>query len=213
MTGIYLKNTFTRRRRDAEDAEGIRGFFIIFVIALVLSACSSSRTMEDAPIITSASKQHTLYNGEGQPIEAEPLKKGAPAPVITYFLSEEDLHADRNGSSQAPVEVGYYYVRVRRPAGNGYRAGKDITVDYHIQKTLVTITADERQEFTFDGKPKTVVFSVDRNIEPAVSYFAEGSTLVLSGAPAQRGLYHVLISWPGDAHHMGSSKNVDLVIR
>jgi len=62
-----------------------------------------------------------------------------PPPVITYFRSEEDLHADRNGSSEPPVEVGDYYVRIRRPAGNGYKAGNDITVEYHIQKALVTI--------------------------------------------------------------------------
>jgi len=125
---------------------------------LSLAACTSKKALEDAPIITSATYQHTLYNGRGQPIEAVAAKKGAPPPVITYFRTEEDLRADRDGSPEAPAEVGGYYVRIRRPAGKGYRAGKDITVEYHIQKALVTISAEERQEFVYDGKPKMVVF-------------------------------------------------------
>jgi hypothetical protein len=141
-----------------------RKIIAIFAVALSFTACTSKQALEDPPIITSATHQHTLYNGRGQPIEAVAAKEGAPPPVITYFRSEEDLHADRNGSSEPPAEVGNYYVRIRRPAGNGYRAGKDITVEYHIQKALVTITAEARQEFAYDGIPKAVVFSVDQNV-------------------------------------------------
>jgi hypothetical protein len=89
----------------------------ILMIVIILTACSSSRTLEDPPIITSASRQHTLYNGKEQPIEAKTAKedstaKQTPPPLeITYFLSEADLLADRNGTSQAPTEIGYYYVR------------------------------------------------------------------------------------------------------
>jgi hypothetical protein len=32
--------------------------------------------------------------------------------------------------------VGKYYVRIERPAGNGYRAGPDVKVEYFIQKPL-----------------------------------------------------------------------------
>jgi len=182
---------------------------------LAFAACTSKQGLEDPPIITSATYQHTLYNGRGQPIEATASREGAPPPVITYFRSEEDLHADRNGSSEAPVEVGDYYVRVRRPAGNGYRAGNDITVEYHIQKALVTITAEARQEFAYDGKPKAVVFSVDQNVEPDVAYYHAASTMrgFPIEPPTERGVYLVVISWTGDANYMGASKEVELVIR
>jgi hypothetical protein len=189
------------------------------VIILALAACTAKQALEDPPIITSATHQHTLYNGRGQPIEAAAAQEGAPSPVITYFHSEEDLHADRDGSSEPPAEVGNYYVRIRRPAGNGYRAGKDITVEFHIQKALVTITAEERQEFVYDGKPKAVVFSVDQNVEPGVAYYhAASATPTMHGfpltePPTERGVYRADISWAGDAHHMGASKEVLLVIR
>jgi len=188
--------------------------------ALTFTACTSKQALEDPPIVTSATHQHTLYNGKAQPIEAALSKEGAPAPIITYFHSEEDLRADRNGSEEPPAEVGEYSVRVRRPAGNGYRAGNDITVEYHIQKALVTITAEERQEFAYDGKPKTIAFSVDRDVEPAVEYYHAPSHdrpktygFPLDEPPTERGVYHAVIAWAGDAHHMGASKEALLVIR
>jgi len=184
----------------------------VITIALAFTACTSGRALEDAPIITSATHQHTLYNGRGQPIEATASKKGAPPVVITYFRSEEDLHADRDGSLEAPAEVGNYFVRIRRPAGKGYRAGNDITVEYHIQKALVTISAEERQEFIFDGKPKAVVFSIDQNVQPSVAYRAVRGQ-PLSGQPTERGDYFAVISCVPDAHHMGASKEVVLVIK
>jgi hypothetical protein len=180
---------------------------------ITFSACTSKQALEDPPIITSATHQHTLYNGRGQPIEANASKKGAPSPIITYFRSEEDLYANRNGSSEAPVEVGDYYVRIRRPAGKGYKAGNDITVEYHIQKALVTINAEERQEFIYDGKPKPIVFSVDQSVEPSVVYYRSSSNQPLNGPQADRGTYLVTISYNGDAHHMGASKRIELVIR
>jgi hypothetical protein len=188
----------------------------MFAAALALAACTSKQALEDPPIITSATHQHTLYNGRGQPIEAVAAKKGAPSPVITYFRSEEDLHADRDGSSEPPAEVGNYYARIRRPAGNGYRAGNDITVEYHIQKALVTITAEERQEFVYDGSPRAVVFSVDQKVEPGVAYYHAASAMrgfPLGEPPTERGVYRAVIFWDGDAHHMGALKEVVLVIK
>ena len=189
---------------------------VTLALATAFTACTSRQTLEDPPIITSATHQHTLYNGRGQPIEAIAAKEGAPSPVITYFRSEEDLHADRNGSSEAPAEVGDYYVRIRRPAGNGYRAGKDITVEYHIQKALVTITAEARQEFAYNGNPREVVFSVDQKVEPDIAYYHAASTMrgfPLGEPPAERGVYRAVISYSGDAHYMGASKEVELIIR
>jgi hypothetical protein len=150
---MKFEKDLARSRGAAENAEGIKGtlfenfaFFvslrlcekkfgiIIFLsfVLFVLAACSTKQ----APIITSASMQHTLYNGKEQPIEAKAAKDDIPPLEVTYFMSEADLIADRNGTTQAPSEVGYYYVRIRRPAGNGYKAGRDITVEYHIQKAL-----------------------------------------------------------------------------
>jgi hypothetical protein len=107
-------------------------YYILALFIFAFAACQSKQ----APIITSASMQHTLYNGKEQPIEAKAAKDDIRPLEVTYFMSEEDLLADRNGTTQAPSEVGYYYVRIRRPAGNGYMAGRDITVEYHIQKAL-----------------------------------------------------------------------------
>jgi hypothetical protein len=183
------------------------------IAVFVFSACSSKQALYDPPIITSATHQHTLYNGRGQPIEAKASKEGAPSPVITYFRSEDDLHADRNGSSEAPSEPGNYYVRIRRPAGNGYRAGNDITVEYHLQKALVTIGAEARQEFVFDGNPKVVVFSVDQDIVADIVYFCAANGEFLKGPPAERGVYRALISYTTDTHYMGASKEVELIIR
>jgi hypothetical protein len=181
--------------------------------ALAFAACLSKQALKDAPIITSATHQHTLYNGRGQSIEAKSSKDDAPPPVITYFRSEEDLHTDRNGSSEPPVEVGDYYVRIRRPNGNGYRAGNDIAVEFHIQKALVTISAEERQEFIYDGNPKAVVFALDQNVKPNVAYYRSSSDMPLNAPPVDKGIYPVIISYNGDAHHMGASKIVELVIR
>jgi hypothetical protein len=189
--------------------------FFTVMAALALAACTSKQALEDPPIITSATHQHTMYNGREQPIEAAASREGALPPVITYFRSEEDLHADRDGSSEAPSEVGDYYVRIRRPAGNGFRAGNDITVEYHIQKALVTISAEARQEFAYNGNPRAVVFSVNQNVEPDVTYYHSASAMMgfpMGGPPTERGVYLAVISWGGDAHYMGASKEVELVI-
>jgi hypothetical protein len=110
--------------------------FLSFAV-FVMSACSSQKNSElaDPPLITSASYQHTLYNGRGQSIDAQAAKEDAPLEVI-YYTSEADYDADINGVTEAPSEVGLYYARIRRPEGNGYRQGKDIKVEYRIQKPL-----------------------------------------------------------------------------
>jgi hypothetical protein len=204
-----MKNEKTKKERLFSYTK--RLYAIAFAV-MAFAACSSKQSLKDPPIITSATHQHTLYNGRGQPIEAIASKKGAPSPVITYFRSEEDLHADRNGSSSAPVEVGDYFVRVRRPEGNGYKAGNDITVEYHIQKAMVTISAESRQEFLFDGNSKAVVFTVDQNVKPDVTYYRATREL-LSGPPVERGVYRAVISHIADARYMGALKEVELTIR
>jgi hypothetical protein len=104
-------------------------------------SCAASKKAEtaslaDPPIITSASYQHTLYNGERQPIDARAAKADIASLIVTYFLSEETMLKNEGGFSEAPKEVGKYWVRIERPAGNGYRSGPDIKVEYFIQSPL-----------------------------------------------------------------------------
>jgi hypothetical protein len=109
----------------------------LLIAALALAGCGLRKSAPlDPPIITSASLQHTLYNGARQPIDARTAKDDAPELRVTYFPSEDALERDEGGFTEAPVEVGTYYARIDRPAGNGYRAGRSITVEYVIQAPL-----------------------------------------------------------------------------
>jgi hypothetical protein len=118
------------------------------LLLAVLGTCQSEEVSAlddpalDPPIITSASHQHTLYNGRPQPIEAQAAKDDVTPFVITYYYSEEALLRNEGGFSEAPVEVGTYFVKIERPAGNGYRAGPPVKVEYHIQKALVIPAGD-----------------------------------------------------------------------
>jgi hypothetical protein len=195
-----------------------RKIIILLIAALVCSACSSENeaALKDPPIITSATHQHTLYNGRGQPIEAAAAKDDAPAPVVTYFPSEENLLRNEGGSAEAPSAVGDYIVRVERPEGNGYRRGPDIKVEYHIQRALVAIKADDRQEYGFDGNSKSAAASADPPVELSFAYYplsADAAAPPLPGPPAARGAYRVRISYSGGENYMGASKEVELTIK
>jgi hypothetical protein len=115
----------------------LKNIIFLSVAVFVIAACSSQRNLEllDPPIITSATYQHTLYNGRGQSIDAGAAKENVPV-IVIYYASEADYNADRNGFADAPSEVGLYYARIRRPEGKGYKQGRDIKVEYHIQKPL-----------------------------------------------------------------------------
>jgi hypothetical protein len=188
----------------------------LLIAAALLAGCSSEQraALEEPPIITSASYQHALYNGRPQPIEARAAKDGVPPFIITYFPSEEALLKNEGGSVEAPGDVGDYYARIERPAGNGYRQGQNIKVEYHIQRALVTINAEDKQEFVYDGKAKSAVVSIDAPVELAVVYYAlNGGGQPLNGPPVNRGQYRVLISFAGDGRYMGASKEIELIIR
>jgi hypothetical protein len=117
---------------------------LAIVLALspgLLASCAATKkaesaALEDPPIITSATYQHTLYNGEKQPIEARAAKADIAPLIVTYFLSEEAMLKNEGGFLDAPKEVGKYWVRIERPAGNGYRSGPPVKVEYFIQKPL-----------------------------------------------------------------------------
>jgi hypothetical protein len=188
---------------------------------LFFSCASKEGALEEAPIITSATYQHTQYNGGSQAVETAAAKDDVPPFIVTYFRSEEDLEGNLNGFTEAPREVGDYYVRIERPAGNGYRRGNDIKIEYHIQKAFISIIADPVQRFAWDGGPKEAVARTEPPEEPAliVSYTAgpggdsaAGSSVPLSGPPLERGRYRVSIVFPGNDRYMGASKDIELWI-
>jgi hypothetical protein len=208
-------NLYAENSPAGKPAPPLPQGMIVFIMVLPLlffSCALKEGTLEEAPILTSATYQHTQYNGRGQAVEVGAAKDDVPPFVITYFRSEEDLEQDRNGFSGAPSEVGDYYARIERPAGNGYRQGKNIKIEYHIQKAFVSIVADPVQRFAWDGGPKEITASIDPPVEPPLvfSYAAAGD--VLAAPPSARGRYRVSIVFPGNDRYMGASKEIELWI-
>jgi hypothetical protein len=190
---------------------------ILVITVFVLFSCASKEDVpEDAPIITSATYQHTQYNGRSQAVEVFAAKDNTPPFGITYFKSEEDLEQDRNGSVEPPVEVGDYYVRIERPAGNGYRQGNNIKIEYHIQKAFLAIIADPVQRFSYDGSPKEIAARTEPSQEPPllVSYAAAGdfTETPLTSPPIERGRYRATVVFPGNSRYMGASREITLWI-
>jgi hypothetical protein len=190
---------------------------ILVAAALAFFSCASKEgALEEAPIITSATYQHTQYNGRGQAVEVLAAKDNAPPFIITYFTSEEDLDRNRNGSAEPPVEVGDYYARIERPGGNGYRRGNNIKIEYHIQKAFLSIIADPVQRFSYDGGPREIAARTEPPAEPPliISYAdtADPAGKPLVSPPAGRGRYLVSIVFPGNDRYMGASKEITLQI-
>jgi hypothetical protein len=215
---IGPKKTVRRLRGSFSPAPSvIRGnlWTAFLPVILFFSCVSKESVLEDAPIITSATYQHTQYKGRAQAVEVTAAKDDAPPFIVTYFKSEGDLEKDQNGSVEPPEEVGDYYARIERPAGNGYRRGKDIKIEYHIQKAFAAIVADPVQRFTWDGGPKGIAARTEPPEEPPliISYFAAGdSGAALPGPPSGRGRYRVSLVFPGNRRYMGASKEVELQI-
>jgi hypothetical protein len=191
----------------------------LIIAAMAFVSCALKEgTLEEAPIITSATYQHTQYNGRGQAVDVKAAKDDAPSFAITYFRSEEDLEQDRNGSVEAPVEVGDYYVRIERPAGNGYRRGGSIKIEYHIQKAFISIVADPVQRFAWDGRPKEVAAYAEPPVDPPliISYAAVNSGnsagTPLAAPPVERGRYRAAVVFPGNDRYMGASTEIELEI-
>jgi hypothetical protein len=190
---------------------------VSLLVILIINSCASRVSEpEEPPIITSATYQHTQYNGRGQPVEVRAAKDDVPPFVVTYFSSEENLERNENGTAEAPAEVGDYYVRVERPAGNGYKQGKRIKIEYHVQKAFIVITADPVQRFVYDGKPKEALVRAEPPVDLAASYFAAGHLAAGSGAlaapPVEKGRYRVVIAFSGNARYMGASTEIELLI-
>jgi hypothetical protein len=197
--------------------------FHCWTLFLLFTACTSRESaLEEPPIITSATYQHTQYNGRNQPVEVKAAKDDAPPFVVSYFTSEENLENDEGGLAGAPLEVGDYFVRIERPAGNGYKQGKNIKIEYHIQKAFIEIIADGTQRFVYDGGAKEIVARAEPPVELVVTYFAPSNSAANNqtgngsqaptGPPVERGQYRALISFSGNARYMGASKEIELRI-
>jgi hypothetical protein len=180
--------------------------------------------LEDPPIITSATYQHSLYTGKPQPVEAAAAKSGTAPFIITYYPSLDALERDEGGTTETPSAVGDYYARIERPEGNGYAGGRPVPVEYHIQKAFVNITAEEKQRYPYDGSPKPAQASADAPVKLTVSYFPSetdrrrgtASNGQPTGgsvqAPKEPGTYYVVVSFPGDGNYRDAAKEVELSI-
>jgi hypothetical protein len=185
-------------------------FFCLFV-----SCQTKNDDFAEAPIITSATLQHTLYNGRPQPITVETAKPGALYSV-TYFSGQDAIERNEGGFCEAPARVGVYYASIKRPAGNGYAAGRPVSVEYHIQKAFVTILAEEKQEARYDGLPKTITAAAQPPVPLLVSYYSlprSANDAPARDAPAKPGVYRVTISFDGDENYRPVSKDVEFGIR
>ncbi|MDR2072734.1 MAG: hypothetical protein LBP60_04790 [Spirochaetaceae bacterium] len=189
---------------------------VILLVPVFFAACISEEpgALNEPPIISSASYQHTLYTGRPQPIDARAEKDDIPPLVITYFPSEQALLRNKGGSREAPSEVGDYYVRIERPGGNGYKRGKNVKVEYHIQRAFVSIIADPVQRFVYDGNPKEPVVHSEPPVELRISYtlMLPMEAAVLDSPPSGRGIYRATVVFSGNERYMGASRDIELRI-
>jgi hypothetical protein len=205
-----------KTRREAGDKMKQLIFYMgVWILTAGLSACGTGEAVPgEPPIITSATYQHTLYNGRPQPVDARAAKDDTAPFIVTYFPSLEALEQNRGGTTQAPTAVGDYYARIERPGGDGYAPGRPIPVEYHIQRAFVTITAEEKQEAPYDGAPKRVRASSDPPVPLETVYYSRAVTgeEALAAPPVEPGIYHVVISYPGDQNYREASKAVEFLI-
>jgi hypothetical protein len=213
-------NTDGKRGCGAKFRGGLSGPWLncqIMITALLFFSCVSKESaLENAPVITSATYQHTQYNGGKQAVEVHAAKDDVPPFIITYFNSEEDLENDRNGSADPPFEAGDYYVKIERPGGNGYRPGRNIKIEYHIQKAFISLIAAPVQRFVYDGKPKEAVVHTEPPADVTVSYFtaadSTGKVKAPASPPVDRGRYRAVLVFPGNDRYMGASREIELLI-
>jgi hypothetical protein len=192
---------------------------VLIVFAFLSCSTQKNDRIENAPILTSATYQHTLYNGKPQPVDAKAAKEGVPKFIITYFTNLEDLEKNKNGSKDAPSAVGKYYVKIERPGGNGFAKGYDVTVEYFIQKAFINIIADEKQETVYDGNLKSVAATANEPVALEVYYYRSKqgrekkdlNNIVKS--PVEKGIYYVSILFAGNENYLHAQKDVELIIK
>ncbi|MDR2619060.1 MAG: hypothetical protein LBC62_09335 [Treponema sp.] len=196
---------------------------------------ASERQQLPAEII-SPLKQSVVYNGRPQPVDAR-SDRDVPL-VVTYYPSLGAWWFDEDGTREAPVNAGLYYVKINRPAGNGYARGEDVMVEYSITKAVITIKAEKVQSASYNGDPKRVQASSEPQVPLSFSYYPapevraaavkalsqpdenalSGISTALRGlkrverAPIEQGVYYVVVYYPGDDNHFFAYAEVDFTI-
>jgi hypothetical protein len=220
--------------------------FLSGAVAALLSfgACNSLPETEppeepDAaspPEIISPLEQSVVYNGRPQPVDARAA--GDILLIVTYYPSKGAWWFDEDGTREAPVNAGTYYVKISRPAGNGYAQGEDVMVEYHIKKAAVNIIAEKIQGASYNGDPKRVQARSEPGLPLSYSYYPSAgvraaaaqafsrpdestrstASAALRGlkrverAPIEQGAYYVIVYYPGDDNYLPAYTEVDFTI-
>jgi hypothetical protein len=231
--GLEAETLFFEYRGDKITVMKSGGMGAASLLLLLVSCVSPKEavvpeippeTLREPPPITAPAYQEVFYNGKSQPRNAA---SGDAPLALTYFPSEELLLRDEGGTLEAPVEVGRYFVKVRQIEGKGFSRGRELVVEYRIQKAPVNIIARAVQEFRRDGREKPITASADVPVALTIVYYdanktgtaaqtggpGAASSLALPGPPSAPGYYLVRISFPGDEHYLEALKDVQLIIR
>jgi hypothetical protein len=193
----------------------------------VSTAQASSAQAQGPDMLTglSGAEQNEVYSGEAKPfiVYGEGYR-------IRYYSSQADLKAGTNGSADAPVEPGRYYVRIMHPNNPGKYAPALLV----IEKAPVAIFAEAAQQAVYNGSPKRVSASSQPSLPLSFSYYPsaevreraqknfanpERRQAALSGfkrverAPVEPGVYYVTVFYPGDERYHPAMTEVDFVIR
>jgi hypothetical protein len=200
---------------------------LITLTVLLTLACGSTGAVKDAPQVIAPAYQETVYNGQVQPVEVSQDGDGAPL-ELRYFTSARNLELDEGGSPDAPAAAGVYFVRIRRPGGNGFAAGEDIVVEYHIEKAPVKIFAEPLQEAVYNGSPKSVTARSEPSFGLSAVYYptreareaarSDTASAAIRGftrverAPIEPGTYYVSVYYPGDDNYQYARLEIELII-
>jgi len=189
-----------------------------------------------SPVITAVPYQETVYTGYPQPITAS-CEPAVPL-VITYYHSVGDYWNIQNAFYDAPAEPGFYYVSINCAPGYGYAHTDDFLVEYVINKASVEIIADEIQSASYNGNPRRVQAESEPAVSLSYSYYPNpelrqtaveafsrpggeaGSALSsalqnftrVERAPAEQGIYYVLVFFSGNERYEPVYKEIEFTI-
>ncbi len=121
-------------------------------------------------------KTDPTKNYDGKPVtisldDIDFLGKGTAQPKIEYRLSEE---SDEEYKTEAPVNVGTYYIRITVPAGDGYAYDSYIDSNFfEINPFDISILNDLFSPKTYNGEKQkwTVILSGD---DSGSDYYIDG---------------------------------------
>ena len=114
----------------------------------------TSRTFQivAAAATISGEDETVTYNGAAQAYSKGSTTNGTL--VVTYYASSEDRSAKTNGTTDAPVNAGTYYVQLTLSAGNYTADAKDAT--FTISPAAITEVTLAQTSLTYNGTEQTV---------------------------------------------------------